>query len=330
MSLKNYQHNKILRDYDNKQFENRHNLDLRIKEAYSRIPELKDIDDRIINMAMSSAKVLLADSNNDESIDNLKKSAESSKNERRLLLVEHGFPADYLELQYQCNDCKDTGYITNDKCHCFKQSIVNILYSQSNIKTAITKENFSTFSLDYYPDSFIDDSVGLSPRENMEKIVASVMNFINNFDDCFENLIIYGNTGVGKTFLTNCIAKELLDRSKTVIYLTAFQLFDILEKNKFNKGDDNEEIQNKFDYILDCDLLIIDDLGTELTNAFINTQLYLCVNERYLREKSTIISTNLSLDNINDKYSERIFSRIISNYILLKIVGDDIRLSKCI
>lgn len=330
MSLKNYQHNKILRDYDNKQFENRHNLDLRIKEAYSRIPELKDIDDRIINMAMSSAKVLLADSNNDKSIDNLKKSAESSKNERRLLLVEHGFPADYLELQYQCNDCKDTGYITNDKCHCFKQSIVNILYSQSNIKTAITKENFSTFSLDYYPDSFIDDSVGLSPRENMEKIVASVMNFINNFDDCFENLIIYGNTGVGKTFLTNCIAKELLDRSKTVIYLTAFQLFDILEKNKFNKGDDNEEIQNKFDYILDCDLLIIDDLGTELTNAFINTQLYLCVNERYLREKSTIISTNLSLDNINDKYSERIFSRIISNYILLKIVGDDIRLSKCI
>lgn len=330
MSLKNYQHNKILRDYDNKQFENRHNLDLRIKEAYSRIPELKDIDDRIINMAMRSAKVLLADSNNDESIDNLKKSAESSKNERRLLLVEHGFPADYLELQYQCNDCKDTGYITNDKCHCFKQSIVNILYSQSNIKTAITKENFSTFSLDYYPDSFIDDSVGLSPRENMEKIVASVMNFINNFDDCFENLIIYGNTGVGKTFLTNCIAKELLDRSKTVIYLTAFQLFDILEKNKFNKGDDNEEIQNKFDYILDCDLLIIDDLGTELTNAFINTQLYLCVNERYLREKSTIISTNLSLDNINDKYSERIFSRIISNYILLKIVGDDIRLSKCI
>lgn len=330
MSLKNYQHNKILRDYDNKQFENRHNLDLRIKEAYSRIPELKDIDDRIINMAMSSAKVLLADSNNDKSIDNLKKSAESSKNERRLLLVEHGFPADYLELQYQCNDCKDTGYITNDKCHCFKQSVVNILYSQSNIKTAITKENFSTFSLDYYPDSFIDDSVGLSPRENMEKIVASVMNFINNFDDCFENLIIYGNTGVGKTFLTNCIAKELLDRSKTVIYLTAFQLFDILEKNKFNKGDDNEEIQNKFDYILDCDLLIIDDLGTELTNAFINTQLYLCVNERYLREKSTIISTNLSLDNINDKYSERIFSRVISNYILLKIVGDDIRLSKCI
>ncbi len=330
MSLKNYQHNKILRDYDNKQFENRHNLDLRIKEAYSKIPELKDIDDRIINMAMSSAKVLLADSNNDKSIDNLKKSAESSKNERRLLLVEHGFPADYLELQYQCNDCKDTGYITNDKCHCFKQSVVNILYSQSNIKTAITKENFSTFSLDYYPDSFIDDSVGLSPRENMEKIVASVMNFINNFDDCFENLIIYGNTGVGKTFLTNCIAKELLDRSKTVIYLTAFQLFDILEKNKFNKGDDNEEIQNKFDYILDCDLLIIDDLGTELTNAFINTQLYLCVNERYLREKSTIISTNLSLDNINDKYSERIFSRVISNYILLKIVGDDIRLSKCI
>ena len=131
-----------------------------------------------------------------------------------------------------------------------------------------------------------------------------------------------------KTFLSNCIARELLDRSYTVIYLTSFQLFDILEKNKFNKDDDSQEVQNQFNFILSCDLLIIDDLGTELTNSFINTQLYLCINERYLREKSTIISTNLSLDNINDKYSERIFSRIISNYTLLKIVGADIRLAK--
>ena len=140
--------------------------------------------------------------------------------------------------------------------------------------------------------------------------------------------MIYGNTGVGKTFISNCIAKELLDRSYTVIYLTSFQLFDILEKNKFSKDYDNPEIQNQFNFILSCDLLIIDDLGTELTNSFINTQLYLCINERYLREKSTIISTNLSLDNINTKYSERIFSRLISNYTLLKIVGADIRLTK--
>ncbi len=233
-------------------------------------------------------------------------------------------------MQYQCLDCKDTGYVGKDKCHCFKQSIVNVLYSQSNIKNAIKKENFSNFSFDFFSNDYVDESIGLTPRQNMEKVVQTSKAFISNFDKCFQNLLIYGNTGVGKTFLTNCIAKELLDCSYTVVYLTAFQLFDILEKNKFRNDEESEEIQNQFNYILDCDLLIIDDLGTELTNAFINTQLYLCINERYLREKSTIISTNLSLDNINIKYSERIFSRIISNYTLLKIVGEDIRLKKCI
>lgn len=328
MGLKNYQYEKILRGYDEKQLANKHELNLRVKNAYLKIPELKEIDDSIISDAMKSAKLLLANNDNDESIELLKKAAISATQDRKSLLKLHGFPEDYLELQYQCNECMDTGYIASDKCHCFKQSIVNLLYSQSNIRSAIEKENFSNFSFDYYPDNYIDESVGLTPRHNMEKVVDQTKSFIRNFGTSFNNLLIYGNTGVGKTFLTNCIAKELLDSSFTVIYLTAFQLFDILEKNKFKRDDESEEIQNQFNYILDCDLLIIDDLGTELTNSFINTQLYLCINERYLREKSTIISTNLSLDNINVKYSERIFSRIISNYSLLKIIGDDIRLQK--
>lgn len=328
MSLKNYQYNKILRDYDRKQLENKHNLDLRVKEAYEKIPKLKEIDNTMIAAAMDNAKILLADSNNDMPIEELKKAAEIAKRKRETLLLDHGFPKDYLNIQYQCKDCKDTGYTDNEKCHCFKQSIVSILYSQSNIKTAIKKENFSNFSFDFYPDNYIDEAIGLSPRQNMEKVVEKSKNFINKFNSDFQNLLIYGNTGVGKTFLSNCIAKELLVRSYTVIYLTSFQLFDILEKNKFNRNEDSQEIQNQFNFILSCDLLIIDDLGTELTNSFINSQLYLCINERYLREKSTIISTNLSLDNIKDKYSERIFSRLISNYTLLKIIGSDIRFTK--
>ena len=328
MGLKNYQYEKILRGYDEKQLANKHELNLRVKNAYTKIPELKEIDDSIISGAMKSAKHLLTNNDNDESIELLKKAAISATQDRKSLLKLHGFPEDYLELQYQCNECMDTGYIASDKCHCFKQSIVNLLYSQSNIRSAIEKENFSNFFFFFYPDNYIDESVGLTTRHNMEKVVDQTKSFIRNFGTSFNNLLIYGNTGVGKTFLTNCIAKELLDSSFTVIYLTAFQLFDILEKNKFKRDDESEEIQNQFNYILDCDLLIIDDLGTELTNSFINTQLYLCINERYLREKSTIISTNLSLDNINVKYSERIFSRIISNYSLLKIIGDDIRLQK--
>jgi DNA replication protein DnaC len=159
-------------------------------------------------------------------------------------------------------------------------------------------------------------------------VLRDVKSFIQNFGTSYENLLIYGNTGVGKTFLSNCIAKELLDAGHTVIYLTSFQLFEILEKYKFNTAENYEEIRNRFEYILDCDLLIIDDIGTELNNTFITSQLYQCINERHLKQKSTIISTNLSFDQLKNNYSERIFSRISSHYKLLKIIGDDIRLQK--
>ncbi len=326
MALKNFQYNKILRDYDNKQLQNKHNLNIRIEEVYNLIPELREIDDEVINCSIHSAKLLLT--GNDTALASLKKVTDAACSKRVKLLVSHGYPEDYLQPTYHCVDCKDTGYIDNEKCHCFKQAIVDIVYSQSNIKAAIARENFSCFSYDYYSEDFVDPSTKLTPRENIKKVVEACNRYIETFGKEFQNLLLYGNTGVGKTFLANCIAKELLDRAHTVIYLTAFQLFDILEKNKFGKGEENYEFQNQFDYILDCDLLIIDDLGTELNNSFVNVQLYLCINERYLRRKSTIISTNLSLDNINTIYSERVFSRIASNYALLKIVGEDIRLKK--
>ncbi len=326
MSLKNFQYNKILREYDNKQLQNRHDLDIRIEEVYSAIPELKKIDDEVVTCSIRSAKLLLM--GEDSALSTLKKITDAASGKRADLLVLHGYSEDYLYPRYHCPDCKDTGYIGTDKCHCFKQAIVDIVYSQSNIKTAIARENFNSFSFDYYSDDFEEPSTRLTPRENIRRVVDVCKHYINTFDQEFQNLLLYGNTGVGKTFLANCIAKELLDNAHTVIYLTAFQLFDILEKNKFGKGEDSFEFQNQFDYILDCDLLIVDDLGTELNNSFVNVQLYLCINERYLRQKATIISTNLSLDNINTIYSERVFSRIASNYTLLKIVGEDIRLKK--
>lgn len=326
MALKNHQYNQILREYDKKQLINKSNLDKRIEEVYNKIPELKEIDDKVVSSSINRAKQLLM--NNHESLTDLKVLTDWATKERRNLLEQHGYPKDYLEPSYHCIACKDTGYINNVKCHCFKQSIVDIVYSQSNIKSIIERENFSSFSFDFYSNDYVENSTGMTPRENIRKVVEVCQNFIHNFDNDNNNLLFYGNTGVGKTFLANCIAKELLDRAHTVIYLTAFQLFDILEKNKFGKGEDNYEFQNKFEYILDCDLLIIDDLGTELNNSFVNVQLYLCINERYLRRKSTIISTNLSLDNINTTYSERVFSRIASNYTLLKIFGEDIRLKK--
>lgn len=329
MALKNDQYNKILRKYDERRLENKYELDKRIQKAYEAIPKLKELEEKFISLSAQLGRQAIL--GNTDISNEIKKEAEYLKKMQRQLLIENGYPPDYLTMQYKCSKCKDTGFIDNEKCNCLKQAIADMIYSGSNIRSVLNRENFSTFSFKYYPDDYIDETIGLSPLSNMQKIVAGCKSFIRHFDENHENLLFLGNTGVGKTFLANCIAKELLDRGYTVIYLTAFRLFDILEKFKFGKEvEDSLTASNQFEYILDCDLLIIDDLGTELNNSFTTSQLYLIINERLLRQKSTLISTNLSLDNLNTIYSERIYSRIISNYNIRRIVGKDIRLYKAI
>lgn len=329
MPLKNDQYNQILREYDSRRLKNKHELDKRLESAYLRIPELKQIEESIISLSVMSGRMALR--GDDSGLKELGEKINTLNARKIELLLSNGYPLDYLDMQYHCSKCKDTGYINNEKCNCFKQAIADLMYSDSNIKAILSHENFSKFSFRYYSDDYIDDALGLSPLSNMQKVVAGCKSFIKHFSKKHDNLLLLGNTGVGKTFLANCIAKELLDRGYTVIYLTSFRLFDILEKNKFSKDEDSSyHASNQFDYILDCDLLIIDDLGTELNNSFTNSQLYLIVNERLLRQKSTIISTNLSLTNINTIYGERVFSRIASSYSVQRIIGEDIRLHKAV
>ena len=329
MALKNDQYNQILREYDNRSLQNKHDLDSRIKEAYQLIPDLKALEDEMISLSAKSGRMALR--GDDSALLELKVKALELRARQIKLLISNGLPSDYLDLQYQCSKCKDTGYLGKEKCNCFKQAIADLMYSGSNIKKILAHENFNKFSFLYYSDDFIDETLGLSPLSNMQKVVAGCKNFIKHFNKNHDNLLLLGNTGVGKTFLANCIAKELLDHGYTVIYLTAFRLFDILEKHKFGKDEDSSyAAATQFDYILDCDLLIIDDLGTELSNSFTTSQLYLIINERLLRQKSTIISTNLSLTNINTIYGERIFSRIASSYSAQRIIGEDIRLHKAV
>lgn len=328
MALKNPQYNAIIRLYDQLQLDNHRRLEERTKEIYDAIPEFAGLDARIAQTAADCARQAVLHPGADAKA-GFSAAMKALDAEKSALLAAHGYPADYLEPQYHCPDCKDTGYIGSRKCHCFKQAIVDLVYSQSNIRERLETENFSNFRLDYYSDEK-DRRLGISPRENMKSILEQCRTFIDNFDQCRDNLLFYGNTGVGKTYLSNCIAKELLDRAHTVIYLTAFQLVDILESNTFGQDDENDIPENMFSYVLDCDLLIIDDLGTELNNSFITSQLFLCINERLLRRKSTVISTNLSLDELQREYSERIFSRIISHYQILPVLGEDIRIKKAI
>ncbi len=323
MSLGNSQYDTLMRYYQQLQLKNKHQQDLRIAEAYGKIPRLEEIDRDIASVSIKKARLLLGE---DSGADfDLKEQIRLLSMERTALLEANGFPADYLEMKYTCPLCKDTGYIGNDKCICFKKAISQHLYTQSNIQDLLSSSSFDNFSLNYYSTEQINEATGLTARQTAEKVLSIAKEFAIQFDKEFKNLFLYGDTGVGKTFLSCCIARQLLDTTHSVIYYSAFDLFEAFADKTFSNS---TESQAKHDYILDCDLLIIDDLGTELTNNFVASQFFLCINERILRRKSTIISTNLSLGNFMERYSERVFSRVSSNYIMCKLIGNDIRIQK--
>ena len=318
MTLQNTQYDEIIREYNRRQLKHKYDLDERTIRAYTKVPRLEEIDQEIASLSIQKARNLLGEAPDDL---NLKDAIASLSEERAALLGVNGFPTDYLQMHYDCPLCQDTGYIDGQKCSCFKKASVELLYDQSNIKNVLRNISFSDFSLDYYSSSASD----LSARELASTALNSAKDFVAGFGTSFNNLFLYGDTGVGKTFLSHCIAKDLLNRGYCVLYFSAFELFDQLAKGTFSY---KKEDADKNEPIFDCDLLIIDDLGTELTNSFVTSSLFLCINERLMRQKATIISTNLALEDFSEIYSERIFSRISSNYTMLKMLGDDIRIQQ--
>lgn len=291
-------------------------------EAYEKIPRLREIDEEVATLSARKVRALI---NRQESgIDDLRNDIALLSQERTALLLSFwlsgGLSGDALHLSH----LQDTGYVGSQKCSCFKKAEIELLYTQSNLKEILEKENFDHFSFDFYSDTITNDSTGLTERETARRAYNLAKDFVAGFDNTFENLFFYGDTGVGKTFLSHCIAHELLESAHCVLYFSAFDLFDFLAGSAFSRKNDTPDDE----LIFDCDLLIIDDLGTELTNSFVSSQLFLCINERIMRKKSTIISTNLKLEDFSATYSERTFSRIASNYRMTKLVGKDIRIQK--
>jgi DNA replication protein DnaC len=322
LALQNAQYDQIMRDYNRRQLNNKHLFDEHRKKAYDEIPRLAEIDDEIATLSIKKAHSLLGGPSADW---DLATAIETLSQERLALLVMHDYPKDYLMMKYDCPKCKDTGYVGGTKCPCFQKAATELLYAQSNIKDLITTHNFKNFSLDYYDDDVIASDTSFTPRETARQAFRKVHQFIDFFSEQNDNLFLYGHTGVGKTFLSHCIAKELLDKGFCVIYFSAFDLFDQFAKGTFSNS---AEAAGQNEFILNCDLLIIDDLGTELTNRFVGSALFLCINERLMRGKSTIISTNLSIEDFAETYSERILSRISSKYTMIKLIGKDIRIQK--
>lgn len=326
MGISANQYGSIMDQYDRTRMKNQRILDKRTQSVHQEIPELEEVQGQIIQLSCRQARnELLHPENTSSTAAEYARLMKTLIEKKQTLLEAHGYPKDYLSPIYTCPDCRDTGYINGRPCHCLTEAQANFLYANANLSEILLEENFDTFCSDYYDDTTVDDNLSLTPKENITKLRDICLDFIKHFDDAYDNLIFYGPTGVGKTFLTHCIAKALLDTGHTVVYLTSLQLFDILEKGRFGKGEDSEQVRIKTDYLIHSDLLIIDDLGTELTNSFTTSELYHFIEERHLQQKSTILSTNLAFQELHDRYGERIFSRFTGYYNFCKIIGDDIR-----
>lgn len=316
----------ILISYQKKRDKAESDLELRKNDVYSQIPEFKKLDDEISKVGLQLAKLVLQNPSNKENIIlESKKKMDELKSQKKELLTKYKVPNGYLEIQHDCNICKDKGFLDNGhKCNCLKQEIINEAYKMSNISRMLEKENFTTLDTSIF-SSEKDPESNISPQQNMLQIVSICESFILDFDkDNGENLLFYGDTGLGKTFMCNCIAKSLLDKGHLVIYQTAFKMFEIIEDYKFKNTDSHISKEN-YENLFDCDLLIIDDLGTELTNSFTNSELFNILNTRLLSGKKTIISTNLSPMQLGSNYAQRIFSRIFDRFKMVKFIGKDLR-----
>ena len=324
MALRNDQYDLIMREYSRRQSADRHILQQHESEAYSRIPELMSIDRQISGISAAQIRDSLQAGKAADTV-KLREQIALLEGKRRSLLLEGGFPEDYLELPSFCSACGDTGYLEDgSRCACFRQLEISLLYGQEHLSGVLAAETFDSFSLDWYADDDMDSATGLSSRELAVKALQTAKSFTAGFDDVFSNLFFYGDTGVGKTFLSHCIANELIKSGHSVLYFSSFDLFDKMAGTAFDHDSPKEDDRILFD----CDLLIIDDLGTELTNAFVSSRLFLCINERLTAKRSTVISTNLTLHDFSEVYSERTFSRIASAYHMCKLIGKDIRIQK--
>lgn len=327
----------VLHEYDNKRTKSLLEAENRKKELLRINPKLQEIETEISKNSIETSKtILISDSKKQTKLlSELKKKNTALIKEKNNLIKQLFKENNYLNPHFDCKLCKDTGYVKKDNnttlCSCVKQRIFDIAYNKSNMGN-LERENFSNFNTKIFSDMTNKETYksNLSPRENIEIIKEKSLKFIENFDNPEEkNLVFTGNTGVGKTFLTNCIANEILKSGKTVLYQTAPVMFDEINNEKF--GRENSKF-NLYENILNVDLLIIDDLGTEKITDSKITELFTIINTRLLNQNhkitKTIISTNLNIDELFKTYTNRIGSRLAGNYRFLRFFGEDLRFKK--
>ena len=300
------------------------------RQVYARLPRVAEIDGLLRRtMAQVIAAALREGGDPAAQVADIRRKNQALQAEQAQLLTGHGFPADALEDKPLCARCGDSGWVGSDMCDCLK-----VLCAQEQIKELsqlldLGEQSFDTFDLGFYSPE-VWPAWGRSPRENMEKVLKICRDYAQNFGRYyFNNLFLSGSTGLGKTFLSACIARTVSENGCSVVYDTAGEVFARFEAQKFSRDEeDAREARDDTRRYLRCDLLILDDLGSELTTPFVQSVLYQLVNSRLTAEKRTVISSNLTMDDVRGRYSPQIASRLEGEYRVLPFFGEDIRLQR--
>ncbi len=314
MALSNSTYDAIQDEYLNERIENERLYKERLAKVYESCPDLKKADDDImdINLKISLAALRSAD------VSALQGELDAVKKRKNDLIASNGIDPSYDRMIYTCPECRDTGHVETEggiaeKCRCFRRKESVILLKEFGAAELLKKNNFANMRTDIFDGE---------NRDKFLKAADYCKDFVRNFDHEYKNIMFFGSVGTGKSFLSCCIADELLKSYHSVIYMSSKKFFDALADSEFSKDRNADIIKER---IFGCDLLIIDDLGTEMTNSFTCSELFSVINERYNSKKSVIISTNLELSLLRDTYSDRIFSRITGSYDIFKLSGPDLR-----
>lgn len=286
----------------------------RFDEISEKIPELEDIKMQLARVGLSISKVFLNSEDKQADMEKLMEQSLALQDKRTKLLKDNGYDEGALEVDYTCNVCKDTGFVNNRRCKCHNELLKDIERENLARIAPIEDCTFDSFETSYYPDT-----------QRAEKIKSACVKYGTQFTTKSKNIIFYGGTGLGKTHLSLAIANAVINRGYSVVYGTAQNILSDLQNENFNRTDNLRYYERA---VLNCDLLIIDDLGTEFKSSYTVACLYNIINTRILAKLPTIISTNFSSDELEEKYDQRITSRIIGEYSPLKLIGSDIRYIK--
>ncbi len=324
MSLTNAQYDTVMREYGRRAGAAQRTQADHVRQLTEHLPGYREADQDLTDLAVQGALLRSADPQAD--LTEIKARMAMLEQKKRDLLLQSGYPDDYAEIQYCCSDCRDTGYIGEKKCHCFQQMVVDLFYTQQTDRMSSMSESFENFRLDLYPERPLSEGSASTVRDAMSHTLQVCREYAQHFDDPDKrsNLLFFGGVGLGKTFLSRCIAQQLQRSGYTVLYNSAADFFSRLADETFHRG--SGEGSDLAVQMITCDLLILDDLGTELTNSFVSSSLFDLLNRRMALGRPLLFSTNLSLKELSETYSERCISRILGSFTMLPFYGDDIRL----